>query len=449
MRAHIAIERGAFAEALTLARQALALLPETDHLARSSNALVLGYALMVLGHTAEAIVVHVENVQRARTVGNAVSALFSATEVVKMRVLQGRLGAARASVEQALAWAVSEGWQQLPPTSALYIWSGNVLLEQGDFSAAEAQLVRAIRLTQHGPAITAARAHVFLARLRQIQGDRDGANEALTTVEGLCRSWERGGERSFFAAYTARVRLLQGDFAAARQWGSEQTSWNLNETPSYFREIELLTIARIAILDRTGPVDEARLTEMLSLIRWLYEHANAAGHGAVVIETLALESLALARLGQVIQAHERLDQALTQAAPERFFGIFLDFGSPMAELLRQNFDRRAANDPLRPYLAQILRMFALDHSGRAERAEKADVAQPAIGTVPLRAEALTERELEVLRLFAAGMTSPDIAQHFVVSINTVKTQIKSIYSKLDSHSRAEMIARARELGLIP
>jgi LuxR family maltose regulon positive regulatory protein len=57
--------------------------------------------------------------------------------------------------------------------------------------------------------------------------------------------------------------------------------------------------------------------------------------------------------------------------------------------------------------------------------------------------------VEVLRLFAAGMTSPEIAQHFVVSINTVKTQLKSIYSKLDSHSRAEALARARELGLFP
>jgi LuxR family maltose regulon positive regulatory protein len=64
------------------------------------------------------------------------------------------------------------------------------------------------------------------------------------------------------------------------------------------------------------------------------------------------------------------------------------------------------------------------------------------------AEPLTERELEVLRLLAAGMSSPEIAQHFVVSINTVKTQIKSIYSKLDVHSREDAIAKARALGLL-
>ena len=63
-------------------------------------------------------------------------------------------------------------------------------------------------------------------------------------------------------------------------------------------------------------------------------------------------------------------------------------------------------------------------------------------------EALTERELEVLRLYAAGMTSAETAAHFVVSINTVKTQLKSIYSKLGAHSRAEAVASARKLQLI-
>jgi LuxR family maltose regulon positive regulatory protein len=63
-------------------------------------------------------------------------------------------------------------------------------------------------------------------------------------------------------------------------------------------------------------------------------------------------------------------------------------------------------------------------------------------------EPLTEREMEVLRLLAAGMSSPEIAQHFVVSINTVKTQLKSVYGKLDAHSRDEAIAKARALQLL-
>ncbi|HWQ15197.1 MAG TPA: hypothetical protein VNL77_20530, partial [Roseiflexaceae bacterium] len=364
MRAHMAIERGAYAEALELAREALALLPAEERWTRSHSALVLGYALYVLGQTSEAVAVHAENVGRCRAASNAVSALFCATEVVKLRVLQGRLAEARAYVEQALAWAAAEGWQQLPPASALHIWRGNVLIEQGDLAGAGDELARAIQLTRAGPAITAARAHAFLARLRQLQGDRAGAVAALAAVEEICRGWGSGGERSYFAAYTARVRLLQGDVDAARRWAAGRPPWDPGEAPSYFRELELLTIARLAALHSSQP-GGAGLEEALALLGWLREQAAAAGRGAVVIETLALESIALARGGMVARAQERLDAALAHAAPEGFIGLFAELGAPMADLLAQNRTRRAAGDPLLPYLARLLGAFAAGQPGHA------------------------------------------------------------------------------------
>lgn len=77
--------------------------------ARSTNGLTLGYALMVLGQTSEAIAVYAENVGRCRAAGNILNGIFSANEIVKLRALQGRLHAARASVEHALAWVAEEG----------------------------------------------------------------------------------------------------------------------------------------------------------------------------------------------------------------------------------------------------------------------------------------------------------------------------------------------------
>jgi LuxR family maltose regulon positive regulatory protein len=449
MRAHVAAERGIYADALALARQALTLLPAEEHWARSNCGFLLGYALYVLGHTTEAIAVLTENVGICRVAGNVVYAFFSATEVTKLRVLQGRLTEARAFAEQALRWGVDEGWEQLPPISALHIWRGNVLFEQGDLVGAEAELAHAIRLNQHGPAIPAARAQIFLARLCQIQGDRERANAALQAVEQISRGWEPSGERTFFEAYTARVRLRQGDVAAARRWASERAAWERGETYSYFREIELLTLARVAVLGGSDSADDTRLTNTLALLGWVREQAVAGSRGAVVIETLALEALVLARAGEEAQAHERLDRALAHAAPEGVIGIFVDLGAPIAALLAQNLTRRSSTDPLRPYVMRILRSLAPDHAEQAPptATEHSHSTQRAVGDES--PEALTERELEVLRLFAAGMTSPEIAQHFVVSINTVKTQLKSIYSKLDTHSRAEAIAKARALHLLP
>ena len=63
-------------------------------------------------------------------------------------------------------------------------------------------------------------------------------------------------------------------------------------------------------------------------------------------------------------------------------------------------------------------------------------------------EPLSERELEVLRLLAAGMSNQEIAEEFVVTIHTVKWHTKNLYSKLNVRNRAEALARGTELGLI-
>jgi predicted ATPase/DNA-binding CsgD family transcriptional regulator len=61
---------------------------------------------------------------------------------------------------------------------------------------------------------------------------------------------------------------------------------------------------------------------------------------------------------------------------------------------------------------------------------------------------LTERELEVLRLLAAGQSNAEIADSLVVAIGTVKAHIQHIYRKVDAHSRTHALARARDLGLL-
>jgi LuxR family maltose regulon positive regulatory protein len=63
-------------------------------------------------------------------------------------------------------------------------------------------------------------------------------------------------------------------------------------------------------------------------------------------------------------------------------------------------------------------------------------------------EALSQQELRVLRLLVAGLSNADIAQELVVSNNTVKTHVKSIYRKLNVKSRDEARELARELKLL-
>jgi LuxR family maltose regulon positive regulatory protein len=77
--------------------------------------------------------------------------------------------------------------------------------------------------------------------------------------------------------------------------------------------------------------------------------------------------------------------------------------------------------------------------------------QAASGSVQPTAELpepLSERELEVLILIVAGKSNRRIAQELFVTAGTVKTHIRSIYRKLDAHSRTQTLVRARELNLL-
>ena len=77
---------------------------------------------------------------------------------------------------------------------------------------------------------------------------------------------------------------------------------------------------------------------------------------------------------------------------------------------------------------------------------------PAVNTnaaESLEHDVLTRREIEILRLIAAGMTNPQIADELVIGAATVKTHTLNIYRKLDAANRTQAIVRAQELGLLP
>jgi LuxR family maltose regulon positive regulatory protein len=162
-----------------------------------------------------------------------------------------------------------------------------------------------------------------------------------------------------------------------------------------------------------------------------------------------LRALALAAQGNTPAALDALEQALVAGAPAGYARRFLDEGVPMAALVAQSAERRAQNDSIKAYAERLLAAF---RSEQLQETADTSEAPPVIRSTPGRSNALIEpltaRELEVLRLLAAGRGTHAIAQGLIVSKGTVKRHVSNLIRKLDAHSRLEAVARARALGLV-
>jgi LuxR family maltose regulon positive regulatory protein len=169
-----------------------------------------------------------------------------------------------------------------------------------------------------------------------------------------------------------------------------------------------------------------RFARERGLIRWL-------------ITIHILQALAVGNGGERRAAGEYLARAVQLAAPEGYFRAFLDEDRRVLALLRLPEVRQAAPE----FVDQLL--------AYAAPAETPDPAQDTPSVRPAAQaliEPLSERELEVLSLIAAGLSNREIAGRLFIAVGTVKRHINNIYGKMQVHRRTEAVARARDLGLL-
>jgi LuxR family maltose regulon positive regulatory protein len=159
------------------------------------------------------------------------------------------------------------------------------------------------------------------------------------------------------------------------------------------------------------------------------EEIKAAEAGLYLVASFALQALALMAMGERDAALEAIESALTLAEPESYVRTFVDEGEPMAQLLRQAIAHGIAVE----YAGKLL--AALESEMRGEQ------------RITELVEPLSERELEVLRLLTTHLSSTEMAEELSIAASTVRSHIKSIYGKLNVHSRKDAILRAKELEL--
>ncbi len=350
---------------------------------------------------------------------------------------QGNLDAALATYRQAFGPAGESS--QAAGAGMAHVGLAQVLYERNELTAALDHATRGValcRLLAFTPPLAAGLAVV--ARIRHSQGDQVGALEAMSEAGQAGPSPQVTALFNPVPAQRARLLLAQGDVDAAARW-TTAAGLSPADQPSYPLEGAYLVLARV-LLAQAAP------GSALALLQRLLGAAAGQGRVGSVIEIQALRALALAAHGDQASALGALTEALALAGPRGYVRVFADEGAPMRALLAQ----LPATPPGQPpaaggsdpgYLAALL--DACGQAGAGPPRKRAAAGPPG------PAEPLTSRELEVLRLLAAGQSNQRIAHDLVLALDTVKKHVSHVLAKLGAANRTEAAARARQLGLIP
>jgi LuxR family maltose regulon positive regulatory protein len=438
-RTYHALARGDLPATMQYARRALALFPVNEHLRRGTPAALLGLATWASGDLTEAYRAFADAMTMFQMAGNILFAITGTYFLADIRMVQGRLREATRTYQHSLQLAAGHGELVRRGTADIYTGLSELCCEQGDLEGATAHLRQSQKLGEQA-ALPRWRYRWSLAqaRLKRAEGDLEGALAQLNAAEQHYRRGPVPDVRPI-AALKARVWIAQGRLNEAWNWAREQ-GLAVDDNLRYLREFEHITVARLLLARYRSRAEAQQIAEAQTLLARLLDAAEAGGRMGTAIELLVLQALAHQAQGDIPTALVPLERALRLAEPEGYVQIFVDEGPPVAQLLAA-----AAPQGLRSaYVDQLLATLGAADPPRVDGAPPSSMspAQPLV-------EPLTDRELEVLALIAAGLTNQEIAERLFLALDTVKGHNRRIFGKLAVKRRTEAVAKARALDLLP
>jgi LuxR family maltose regulon positive regulatory protein len=269
------------------------------------------------------------------------------------------------------------------------------------------------------------------------QGDVEGALDALR--QGYRLAVQTGFvDAEWFLAREANIRLREGDLGFALRWASER-GLSPDDDPEYLTIEQHLVYARLLLV-------QGRLSEMRRWLSRLERFVQKRGLYFWLIGIHLLQAVVAERSGEPALSVDRMSRALERAAPQEYLRVFLDGGAPARKLIPN------ARSAAPAFVDRLLEAFNAEETDLALRQESEvaslpDWEAPQSEVEPL-VEPLSDRELEVLGLVAAGLSNREISTELYITVGTVKRHTNHIYGKLGVHSRTQAVARARELRLL-
>lgn len=423
-------------DTIRYAHKVLNLLPETDMLRRGQAKALLGLSYWASGdlEAAHRILSDFMDSMRLNNISEFISVVFVVADI---HIALGHLREALSVYKHALQLAANQS-EPIAGAEHLYRGIGELQLEWDDLETAAQYLKTGEKVGKQASLPDwEYRLRVAQARIADAQGDLEVALDLLEAAE---RFYVRTPlpEPHPIAAMKARLWIKQNRLDTAQTWVRTR-GLSVNDEINYLSEFEYVTLARVLIAQYKRNLTQESLHEALKLLERLLTLAQAGKRTGTVIEIHILQALAYKELNNIPEALMYLRHALVLAEPESYVRLFINEGTPMARLLHQALTYSITVHYTQTLLAAFAHDKQVKQSKQVIKPAKPQSAYP---------EMLSERELEVLKYMAEGLSNSEIAKQLFISTHTVKVHSRNIFSKLAVHNRTQAVAKARILGIL-
>ncbi len=373
----------------------------------------LGFAYYIQGDLAEAGRAYTEAYSLAQAAGNIVDSSLASIRLGQVQEAENQLHLA-AETYQGVLPLIDEYSPHNAPLA--YLGLARIYYEWNDLDAAEQYGEKSFQLARQYDQVVdrLIQSELFLARLHLVRKDAVGAAHILSLAEQTARQ-KFTVDLPDVAAAQVMFHLHEGNIDAAFQ---------------LTRQYDLPVMLARVLIAQHDP------SAALAVLEPQRQQAEVKRLPQRLLLVMAVQSVVLFAQGEKDQAVQVLTEALALAEPGGYIRLFVDEGDAMAELLSA-----AAAQGIRPdYVGRLLAAF--------EGEMKDEQPTASVPGSSFLIEPLSQRELEILKLIAQGLSNREIGERLFLALDTIKGHNRKIFDKLQVQSRTEAIARARELGLL-
>ena len=412
-----------------IAMESLRNTPETDLCSLAQLNLVLGITLIHTGQLIEAERVLTNAALQSKRTGNRVILHKSTAHQVEIKLLKGEL---RQALQSGISLLQLEDVQSILDPAILSQVTLNLSQASYELNDLKSAWIYAEQSFRYGKKSGLAHSQILagfqLIFTAAALGQQETCEKYLSLLHDTIFMYPTPQLQALYASLKTKYLLLIQDTASASSWVNAN-QLKLLSSPDQDSLPGHKLLASYYLSRHPAEPNPEILT---SLLRILNNHLKRTKSNQNLYESIKLQNLSALicqALNQKRSAVEYLKANIELADLKGFTRSFVDLGFPMFSLI-----------PKTGYSSAQQRLIS-SFNNKTNQATSNHLTSQLV-------EPLSKREMEVLKLIAAGLSNKEISSKLYLAQGTVKKHNNNLFSKLAVHRRTEAIARARQLGIL-